>query len=130
MSFPARSSDDPIDYWREAARRGVMALGFTRFDQAGGQVGIRAELIAPQEGWTRRSAHAAIEVHKLIALEPATAAFAAREALARELGRGPAIRALAIYQGLLLERLWREIATAPAATLEALAYPHEDGPAD
>lgn len=119
------AGDGVIDYWRAAARRGVMALGFSRFEHGGG-ADMLAEPTGALDGWTRRAAHAAIEVHKLVAAEPGTAVQAARLALLEELCRGPAIRALAIYQGLLIERLWREIRQAPAQRLEALAYPHEE----
>lgn len=118
---PASDAAEPIDFWRSVAHRGVFALGFRQ-----SQGDMIAELVAPQRGWVRRAAHAAIEIHKLIVIEPGSAAFAAREALAQELIRGPAARQLAIYQGLLLERLWREIKDAPPAALEGLAYPHED----
>ncbi|MBO9708087.1 MAG: hypothetical protein J7521_07735 [Caulobacter sp.] len=121
----ADTSSEPIDFWRAVAQRGVMALGFHAFEH-GGRRDMVAELIAPQQGWARKAAHAAIEVHKMIQLEPHTAALSARAALSAQLGQGPAVRELAIYQGLLLERLWREIAGAPSLRLEALAYPHEE----
>lgn len=121
----AQAGDGVVDYWRAAATRGVMALGFSRFEHGGG-ADMLAEPTGALEGWTRRAAHAAIEVHKLVAAEPGMAAHAARHALLEELGRGPAIRALAVYQGLLVERLWREINEEPAQRLEALAYPHEE----
>lgn len=115
----------PIDYWREVARRGVMAVGFSLVRAQNG-AWMSAELVAPQEGPVQRAAHAAIEVHKLIELEPGTAAHDARQHLAARLETGPAIRELAIYQGLLLERLWRDIKEAPAACLARLALPSED----
>ena len=86
---------------------------------------MAAELIGPRDGMVARVAHAAIEIHKLIELEPGTAARAARQALIAHLETGPAARELAIYQGLLAERLWRDIKDDPARRLQALAYPHE-----
>lgn len=118
-------SEGPIDYWREVARRGVMALGFS-IARHSGETWMMAELVAPQEGSVRRAAHAAMEIHQLIAMESSSAAWAAREALSASLEMGPAARELAIYQGLLLERLWREIKDAPAARLSQLTYPYED----
>lgn len=125
MMSQIAGSDGPIDYWREVARRGVMALGFsiTRYC---GETWMMAELVAPQEGSVRRAAHAAIEIHKLIATESGSAALAARETLSASLEKGSAARELAIYQGLLFERLWREIMDAPPARLAQLTYPHED----
>lgn len=86
---------------------------------------MAAELVEPQDGMVARVAHAAIEIHKLVDLEPGTAAHAARQALIAQLEIGPAARELAIYHGLLAERLWRDIRDDPARRLQALAYPHE-----
>ncbi len=122
MPLKTPGGEEPIDYWREVVRRGVMALGFA----LQGQAEITAELIAPQEGPVQRAAYAALEMHKLIGLESGTAVHAARDALARELVRGPASRELAIYQGLLIERLWREVQPLPGPGLSGLAYPHLD----
>lgn len=105
-------------------RRGVLALGFSIL-RHGGETWMAAQLAGPQDGAVARAAHAAIEIDKMIGLEPGTAALAARAALVATLEAGPATRELAIYQGLLAERLWREIKDGPARRLEALAYPHE-----
>ncbi|CAN5527005.1 hypothetical protein BH10PSE3_BH10PSE3_26700 [soil metagenome] len=86
---------------------------------------MAAELVGPQDGMVARVAHAAMEMHKLIELEPGSAASTARAALINQLETGPAARELALYQGLLAERLWREIKDDPARRLETLAYPHE-----
>jgi hypothetical protein len=102
----------------------VLALGFS-IQRHHGQTWMAAELVGPQDGMVARVAHAAIEVHKRVELEPATAASAARQALLAHLQTGPAARELAIYQGLLAERLWREIQEDPARRLQALAHPHE-----
>lgn len=123
LSREAACASEPVSFWREVARRGVMALGYSAFDHGRG---VAAELISPLDGWLRRAAHAAIEVHKLVLAEPGTPAFIARQALGARLGLGPAIAELAAYQAALLDRLWREIESAPAERLEALAYPHED----
>lgn len=120
-----QDSGEPIDYWREVVRRGVLALGFS-IARHGGEIWMQAELVGPQDGSVRRAAHAAIAIHKLVGLELGTAAQAARGALTHALETGSARRELAIYQGLLLERLWREVADAPAGRLQQLAYPHED----
>ena len=115
---------EPVDYWREVVRRGVLALGFSIL-RHGGETWMAAELAGPQDGAVARAAHAAVEVHKLVELEPDTAAFAARKALAAKLEAGPAARELTVYQGLLAERLWREVKDDPAKRLEALAHPYE-----
>ena len=86
---------------------------------------MAAELAGPQDGMVARVAHAAIEVHKLVELEPGTAVHAARRALVAHLETGAAAQELAMYQGLLAERLWREIQDDPALRLQALAHPHE-----
>jgi hypothetical protein len=117
-------SKEPVDYWREVVRRGVLALGFA-IRRHQGETWMAAELVGPQDGMVARVAHAAMEIHKLIDLEPGTAAHAARLALLAQLETGPAARELAIYQGLLAERLWREIQDAPAQRLQAIAHPHE-----
>ncbi len=117
-------SVEPVDYWREAVRRGVLALGFS-LKRHRGEAWMAAELVAPQDGMVARAAHAAMEIHKIIDLEPGTAANAARQALAAQLKTGPAARELAIYQGLLAERLWREIQDEPGLRLQAIAHPHE-----
>ena len=114
----------PVDYWREVVRRGVRALGFS-IQRHGGEAWMAAELAGPQEGMVARVANATIEIDKLVETEPGTAAFDARQALARTLENGAASQELAIYQGLLAERLWREIKDAPSQRLEALAYTHE-----
>jgi hypothetical protein len=117
-------SGERIDYWREVVRRGVLALGFS-IRRHQGETWMAAELVGPQDGMVSRVAHAAMEIHKLIELEPGTAAYAARLGLAAQLETGPAARELAIYQGLLIERLWREIREDPAGRLQAIAHPHE-----
>jgi hypothetical protein len=62
-------SGEPVDYWREVVRRGVLALGFSiRHHQ--GETWMAAELVGPQDGMVARVAHAAMEMHKLIELEP------------------------------------------------------------
>jgi hypothetical protein len=116
--------NEPVDYWREVVRRGVLALGFS-IRRHQGETWMIAELVGPQDGMVARAAHAAMEVHKLIELEPDTAASAARRALIDQLEVGPATRALTIYQGLLAERLWRDIKDDPAQRLQAIAHPHE-----
>lgn len=121
----ANASDEPIAFWPAVVRKGVLAVGFVPFGY-GSDAEIIAELCAPQSGWVRRAAHAAIEVHKLIAAEPGTPAFEARRALGARIGLDPAVEELATYQALLVERLWTEIEACPAERLGALAYPHED----
>lgn len=124
MIVLATGASAPIDYWYEVVRRGVLALGFSilRFK---GEAWMAAHLANPQEGLVRRAAHAAIEIDKRVALETGSPENAAREALAARLERRPASLELAGYQRLLLDRLWSDIETDPAARLEALAYPHE-----
>lgn len=125
MSVDFERTEEPIDYWREVARRGVVALGFS-MARAWGEPAMIAELVAPQDGQVQRAAHVAIELHKQIGRETGTLAHAAQSALATGLESGSSARELSQYQALLLERLWHEIEAAPAQTLERLSYPHED----
>lgn len=66
MSSP-QEEDTVIDYWREIARRGVVAVGFTR-RSFGGETWMVAELVAPQQGMVQRAAQAVLEIDKALAL--------------------------------------------------------------
>lgn len=116
---------DPIDYWKEIVRRGVLAVGYS-LQRTIGEPILAAELAHPQEGLKLRAAYAAIEMHKLVSTEPGTMLHAAQRRLAAALASSPAAAELAAYQGLLTERLWAEVAADPAHGLERLAYPHEE----
>lgn len=116
---------DPIDYWKEVVRRGVLAVGYC-LQRTVGEPILAAELAQPQEGLKLRAAYAAIEMHKLASTETGTMLHAAQRRLSAALASGPAAAELAAYQGLLIERLWAEVAADPPRGLECLAYPHED----
>ncbi|PVM90647.1 hypothetical protein [Caulobacter endophyticus] len=116
---------DPIDYWKDVVRRGVLAVGYS-LQRTIGEPILAAELAQPQEGLKLRAAYAAIEMHKLASAETGTALHVAQRRLAAALASSPAAAELAAYQGLLIERLWVEVAVDPAQGLERLAYPHEE----
>lgn len=116
---------EPIDYWREIVRRGVLAVGYS-LQRTVGEPILAAELVQPQEGLMLRAAYAAIEMHKLAGVEAGTLVHAARRRLAAALEVSSAARELAAYQDLLTACLWAEVADDPPRRLESLAYPHEE----
>lgn len=116
---------EPIDYWKEVVRRGVLAVGYS-LQRTVGEPILAAELAQPQEGLKLRAAYAAIEMHKLASAETGTLLHAAQRRLAAALATSPATTELATYQSLLTERLWAEVSADPPRGLERLAYPHEE----
>lgn len=125
MTSSPQADGAVIDYWREVARRGVAAVGFTvrRF---AGEAWMVAELAGPRSGMVRRAALAVLEIDKTIAAETGSRAWMLRFALAQRLETAAAVRQLAAYQAALAERLQAEIQADPAMVLARLAAPHEN----
>lgn len=108
-----------IDYWRTVTRRGVMALGFCVLRTTDGPH-LVAELSGPLDGWTRRAALAAIDIHDNVQGTRDLALIAAHAVLIMALERTPAVAALEAYQDLLTEAVWRAVQDDPPRRIEIL----------
>lgn len=120
MTLSQDPSIEPIDYWRAVTRRGVLALGF-RVQRSAGTPTLVAELTGPLDGWTRRAALAAISVHEAVQRTNDLPLIAAHAVLIMALERTPAVAALAAYQDLLSEALWKAVEVDPARRIETLS---------
>lgn len=114
-------TDDAVDYWREVARLGVMALGFS-IGRAFGAPVLSAEFVEPLDGWTRRAAKAALALHKEAQLSQDAGLVAAHDALLEALESSAAVAELAAYQTRLAKTLWTLIQEDPPRLIEALGY--------
>lgn len=120
MTLSKDPSIEPIDYWRAVTRRGVLALGFRVQRSAGGPT-LVAELTGPLDGWARRAALAAISVHDDVQSTNDLPLIAAHAVLIMALERTPAVAALAAYQDLLSQALWKAVEADPARRFETLS---------
>jgi hypothetical protein len=120
MTPPQDLGSEPIDYWRAVIRRGVLALGF-RVQRTIEGPALVAEPAGPLDGWTGRTALAAIAVHDKVKATRDAPLIAAHAVLVMALEQSAAVTALAAYQDLLAAAVWKVVEEDPPRRIEALS---------